>query len=47
MADERVCVGPPPSGESYLNMDAILDAIKRTGAQAVRIVSNFPKEISK
>ena len=47
MADERVCVGPPPSGESYLNMDAILDAIKSTGAQAVRIVSNFPKEISK
>ncbi len=36
MADERVCVGPPPSGESYLNMDAILDAIKTTGAQAVR-----------
>jgi acetyl/propionyl-CoA carboxylase alpha subunit len=36
MADESVCVGPPPSGESYLNMDAILGAIKTTGAQAVR-----------
>ena len=36
MADERVCVGPPPSGKSYLNMEAILDAIEKTGAQAVR-----------
>ena len=35
MADEAVCVGPPPTNQSYLNMDAILDAIKSTGAQAV------------
>lgn len=35
MADEKVCVGPPPTGQSYLNMDAILEAIKSTGAQAV------------
>ena len=41
MADESVCVGPPPSGESYLNMDAILDAIKSTGAQAVTICNNI------
>lgn len=34
-ADEGVCVGPPPTNQSYLNMDAILDAIQKTGAQAV------------
>ena len=43
MADESVCVGPPPSGASYLNMDAILDAIKITGAQAVRIIRSRAK----
>ena len=32
-ADEAVCVGPPPSAQSYLNVDAILDAMRRTGAQ--------------
>lgn len=35
MADEAVCVGPAPTSKSYLNMDAIMDAIKSTGAQAV------------
>ena len=38
MADERVCVGPAPSNESYLNIPAILDAIKTTGAQAVSTI---------
>lgn len=37
MADEAVCVGPAPTSKSYLNMDAIMDAIKSTGAQAVSI----------
>jgi acetyl/propionyl-CoA carboxylase alpha subunit len=36
MADEKVCIGPAPSSQSYLNMDAILDAVKQTGAEAVR-----------
>ena len=36
MADEAVRVGPALATESYLNMEAILDAIKQTGAQAVR-----------
>ena len=36
MADEAVRVGPAVATESYLNMEAILDAIKQTGAQAVR-----------
>ena len=37
MADEAHCIGPAPSNQSYLNMDAILDVIKKTGAQAVCI----------
>lgn len=37
MADEAVCVGPAPTSKSYLNMDAIMDAVKSTGAQAVSI----------
>ncbi len=36
MADEKVCVGPAASSQSYLNIPAIIDAIKTTGAQAVR-----------
>ena len=36
-ADHAVCVGPEPSRQSYLDMDAVLDAARRTGAQAVMI----------
>ncbi|HSD50566.1 MAG TPA: biotin carboxylase N-terminal domain-containing protein, partial [Candidatus Methylomirabilis sp.] len=34
-ADEAYCVGPAPSAQSYLNMDAILDVARRAGAQAI------------
>ncbi|EGK13056.1 acetyl-CoA carboxylase, biotin carboxylase [Desmospora sp. 8437] len=34
-ADEAVCIGPPPVAQSYLNMDAILDAARDTGADAI------------
>jgi len=34
-ADEAVRIGPPTPTESYLNMDAILEAAKRTGADAI------------
>lgn len=34
-ADEAVCVGPAASSQSYLNIDAIVDAAKRTKADAV------------
>jgi acetyl-CoA carboxylase biotin carboxylase subunit len=34
-ADEAYCVGPPPSTQSYLNMDAILDVTRRAGAEAI------------
>ncbi|XP_048588525.1 propionyl-CoA carboxylase alpha chain, mitochondrial isoform X2 [Nematostella vectensis] len=44
MADESVCVGPPPTGASYLNMNAILDAIRSTGAQAVHPGYGFLSE---
>ncbi|XP_065841102.1 propionyl-CoA carboxylase alpha chain, mitochondrial-like [Oscarella lobularis] len=44
MADERVCIGPAPSAESYLNMDAILEAVQSTGAQAVHPGYGFLSE---
>ncbi len=34
-ADEAVPIGPPPPAASYLRIDAILEAARRTGAQAV------------
>ncbi|MFP6746625.1 MAG: biotin carboxylase N-terminal domain-containing protein, partial [Alphaproteobacteria bacterium] len=35
MADRAVCIGPAPVADSYLDMAAILDAVARTGADAV------------
>ena len=34
LADESVCIGPPPSNDSYLNIPAILSAAAVTGADA-------------
>jgi acetyl-CoA carboxylase, biotin carboxylase subunit len=34
-ADESVCVGPPPSRQSYLNIPALISAAEITGADAV------------
>jgi acetyl-CoA carboxylase, biotin carboxylase subunit len=34
-AHEAVCIGPAPSSESYLRIDRILEAAKKTGADAV------------
>ncbi len=34
-ADEAVEIGPPPVARSYLNIDAILEAAQRTGADAI------------
>ncbi|MFF9015090.1 acetyl/propionyl/methylcrotonyl-CoA carboxylase subunit alpha [Streptomyces sp. NPDC014870] len=34
-ADTAVRIGPPPASESYLSIPALLDAARRTGAQAV------------
>uniref|UniRef100_A0A8C9SCK4 Propionyl-CoA carboxylase alpha chain, mitochondrial n=1 Tax=Scleropages formosus TaxID=113540 RepID=A0A8C9SCK4_SCLFO len=44
MADEAVCVGPAPTNKSYLNMDAILEAARQTGAQAVHPGYGFLSE---
>ncbi|KAI5686218.1 Carbamoylphosphate synthase L chain [Leishmania braziliensis] len=44
MADEAVCIGPPASVESYLRIDKIVDACKRTGAQAVHPGYGFLSE---
>jgi acetyl-CoA carboxylase biotin carboxylase subunit len=34
-ADEAICIGPPPSSESYLNISSIIAAAEITGADAV------------
>jgi len=44
MADEAVCIGPPPSKESYLAMDKIIAACKQTGAEAVHPGYGFLSE---
>jgi acetyl-CoA carboxylase, biotin carboxylase subunit len=35
MADQAVCIGPPPGAESYLNVPAILSAIEITDTDSV------------
>jgi 3-methylcrotonyl-CoA carboxylase alpha subunit len=35
LADEAVLIGPAPARESYLSIDNIIDAVHRTGAEAV------------
>ena len=44
MADEAFCIGPAPTSQSYLKMDAIMDVIKTTGAQAVHPGYGFLSE---
>jgi propionyl-CoA carboxylase alpha chain len=43
-ADEAVCIGPPPSKDSYLAIDKIIDACKQTGAEAVHPGYGFLSE---
>ena len=35
LADETVCIGPPPSADSYLNMPTIIAAAEVTDATAI------------
>jgi len=35
LADEAVHIGPPPVKDSYLNIEAVLEAAKKTGADAI------------
>lgn len=44
MADESVCIGPPSSTQSYLNIPAIISACEITGAQAVHPGYGFLSE---
>jgi len=43
-ADEAVCIGPAPAGQSYLNQAALLSAAKITGAEAVHPGYGFLSE---
>ncbi|MCH7514200.1 MAG: acetyl-CoA carboxylase biotin carboxylase subunit [Bacteroidetes bacterium] len=45
-ADEAICVGPPPSTESYLNGDNIIEACKQAGADAIHPGYGFLSENS-
>jgi len=47
MADEAEWIGPPPSTESYLRIDRILDAAKKRGAEAIHPGYGFLAENSK
>ena len=44
MADEAICIGPPPSGQSYLSMAAIISACEITGAEAIHPGYGFLSE---
>ncbi|CDG41248.1 MULTISPECIES: acetyl-CoA carboxylase biotin carboxylase subunit [Asaia] len=44
LADEAVCIGPPSSRESYLNVAAILSAATITGAEAIHPGYGFLSE---
>ncbi|WP_372766308.1 acetyl-CoA carboxylase biotin carboxylase subunit [Lutibacter sp.] len=46
-ADEAVCIGPPPSNESYLKMSAILAAAEITNADAIHPGYGFLSENAK
>lgn len=44
LADQAVCVGPAPVGESYLQIDNILEAAEKSGADAVHPGYGFLSE---
>ena len=44
LADESVCIGPPPAKDSYLNIPAILSAASVTGAEAIHPGYGFLSE---
>jgi acetyl-CoA carboxylase, biotin carboxylase subunit len=44
LADESVCIGPPPSKDSYLNVPAIISAAEVTDAEAIHPGYGFLSE---
>ncbi|MCT4333587.1 acetyl/propionyl/methylcrotonyl-CoA carboxylase subunit alpha [Paracoccus sp. YLB-12] len=44
MADEAVHIGPPPANQSYIVIDKIMEAIRKTGAEAVHPGYGFLSE---
>ncbi len=44
LADESVCIGPPPARDSYLNIPALVTACEITGADAVHPGYGFLSE---
>ncbi|MCX8097592.1 MAG: acetyl-CoA carboxylase biotin carboxylase subunit [Casimicrobiaceae bacterium] len=44
LADESVCIGPPPSAQSYLNVPALIAAAEVTDAQAIHPGYGFLSE---
>jgi len=44
MADQALCIGPPSASESYLSIERIVDAARRSGAEAVHPGYGFLSE---
>ena len=44
MADEAVHIGPPPANQSYIVIDKVMDAIRKSGAEAVHPGYGFLSE---
>jgi len=43
-ADQAVCIGPPPSRQSYLNIPSLISAAEVTGADAIHPGYGFLSE---
>ncbi|MEJ6548858.1 acetyl-CoA carboxylase biotin carboxylase subunit [Corynebacterium sp. USCH3] len=44
LADTTITIGPPPVTSSYINVDAVMDAVRRSGADAVHPGFGFLSE---